>query len=48
MVFDQSYDGQDFWQVNFDAAAGAWEITYNLPLDAPDDVRQTKQFRFTF
>jgi hypothetical protein len=44
---DQSYYGKDFWQTDYDALTGAWEITYNLALDTPGDQRQNSQFRFT-
>lgn len=43
---DQGVFGNDFWQSEYDAATGTWDITYNLNLDTPDDVRRTVQFKF--
>ena len=43
--FDQSYYAKDFWQTDYDALSGAWEITYNLALDTPGDQRQTSQYK---
>jgi hypothetical protein len=43
---DQSVHGNDFWQTDYDAAAAAWRLTYNVPLDTPGDARQTVRFRF--
>ena len=43
---DQSVHGNDFWQTDYDAAAGTWRLTYNVPLDTPGDARQTVRFRF--
>jgi hypothetical protein len=44
---DQSYHGKDFWQTDYDALTGTWNITYNLALDTPGDQRQTSQFKLT-
>ncbi len=43
---DQSVHGNDFWQTDYDAASGTWEITYSVPLDTPGDERATRSFRF--
>ena len=43
---DQSVHGNDFWQTEYDAATGTWDVTYNLDLDTPEDARQTAEFRF--
>jgi hypothetical protein len=31
--FDQSVHGNDFWQTDYDALAGTYTVTYNVPLD---------------
>jgi len=43
---DQGDHGKDFWQTDYDAARGTWEITYSVPADTPADARQTRRFRF--
>ncbi|UCD51203.1 MAG: hypothetical protein JSW27_00955, partial [Phycisphaerales bacterium] len=43
---DQSVHGRDFWQTDYDAETGTWEMTYTVPLDRPDDVRTPTEFRF--
>jgi hypothetical protein len=43
---DQADWGKDFWQTDYDAAAGTWQVTYSVPLDSPDDKRVTRGFRF--
>ena len=45
---DQSLYGNDFWQTDYNAQEGTWEITYNVPLDTPGDVAQTRNFIFQF
>ncbi len=45
-VVDQSVHGSDFWQTNYEAETGAWQVTYTLPLDTPGDERLTRRFRF--
>ena len=45
---DQSVHGKDFWQTDYDASAGTWEITYSVPLDTPNDERRAETFRFFF
>jgi hypothetical protein len=45
-VVDQARHGRDFWQTDYDARTGEWEVTYTLPLDTPGDVRVTREFRF--
>lgn len=43
---DQSDHGKDFWQTERDPVSGLYRITYNLNLDAEDDVPATRTFRF--
>ena len=43
---DQSDHGRDFWQTDYDAAGGAWDVTYSVPLDSPNDVPVRRDFRF--
>ncbi len=42
----QEVHGNDYWQMEYNAANGTWDITYNVNLDSPNDVRQTLEFRF--
>jgi hypothetical protein len=42
---DQSYHGNDYWQADYDPVTQSWELTYSLPLDSPQDQRQTRTFR---
>jgi len=43
---DQSVHGNDFWQADYNAANGSWDISYNLNLDTPGDERERAEFRF--
>ena len=43
---DQEVYGKDFWQSEYHAASGTWEITYNVDLDTPGDVRKPADFGF--
>jgi hypothetical protein len=43
---DQSVYGKDFWQASYDPARKCWDITYNVPMDAKSDARQTSNFIF--
>jgi hypothetical protein len=43
---DQQVHGNDFWQTEYNAADGTWDITYNINLDTPNDERQTTEFKF--
>lgn len=45
-VVDQSTFGNDFWQTNYDAATGTWDITFTIPGDTPDDSGQRRELRF--
>ena len=36
-LVDQSVHGRDFWQADYDPMGKRWSLTYNLPLDTPDD-----------
>ena len=42
---DQSYDGKDYWQADFEPQTQRWELTYSLALDTPKDERITHEFR---
>jgi hypothetical protein len=46
VAVDQSYHGNDYWQVDFNPSEQRWEITYSLALDTPQDERRRQQFRF--
>jgi len=43
---DQSVHGNDFWQTDYDPAAGRWEVTFSVPSDAPDDQPRRREYRF--
>ena len=43
---NQSVYGNDFWQTDYNALTGKWDITYNVNLDSPNDVRQTLEYKF--
>ncbi len=43
---NQSVYVNDFWQTDYNALTGKWDITYNVNLDSPNDVRQTLDFKF--
>ncbi len=43
---DQQVHGNDFWQTEYNAENGTWDISYNINLDTHNDVRQTVEFRF--
>ena len=45
-VVNQAVRGSDFWQSDFIAATGKWEITYTIPPDTTGDARQVRRFRF--
>lgn len=34
-VVNQAVNGSDFWQCDYNAELGSWEITFTLPLDGP-------------
>ena len=40
---DQSVNGDDFWQTDYDAVSGTWSMTYNIKLDS---VRSGKPVAF--
>lgn len=53
IAIDQSAVGKDFWQADYDPVAAAWEITFNVKLDAAyqdiaalRDAPVTRTFRF--
>ncbi|MFC1765964.1 hypothetical protein ACFL6U_28290, partial [Planctomycetota bacterium] len=43
---DQQVHGNDFWQSEYDAEKGTWDITFNVNLDSPNDKRERVEFRF--
>jgi len=43
---NQEVYGNDFWQTEFNAENGTWDITFNVNLDTPNDLRQTTEFKF--
>ena len=43
---DQQVHGNDFWQTDYDAETGTWDITYNVDLDTPGDEKRKVEFRF--
>ncbi|MDR1369368.1 MAG: hypothetical protein LBJ72_04450 [Dysgonamonadaceae bacterium] len=43
---DQSRYGKDFWQTDYNTAAGRWEITYNIKLDSSGDRVEEREFKF--
>jgi hypothetical protein len=43
---DQGVSGNDFWQTDYDSAAGTWRITYNVPLESDPKSPRAVQFRF--
>lgn len=44
---DQSVHGNDFWQSEYRAESGTWDISYNVDLDKPGDIREKVEFRFS-
>jgi hypothetical protein len=44
---DQQVHGNDFWQTEFNASDGTWDITYNVNLDTKKDKRKETEFKFT-
>ncbi len=43
---DQAVHGNDYWQTVFDPVRQTWTVTYNVPLDSPEDKPQTVELRF--
>lgn len=43
---DQSVHGRDFWQAAHEPVRGTWDITLNLPMDAPGNEPTTRRLRF--
>jgi hypothetical protein len=46
-VVDQSVHGNDFWQADYDQNMLTWSLTYNIPLDTPDDQPQALRLILT-
>ena len=44
---NQEVHGSDFWQTEFNATNGTWDITYNVNLDSEKDERQEAEFKFS-
>jgi chorismate mutase-like protein len=40
-LVDQSVHGRDFWQSTYHPDSNTWSLTYNVPLDTPDDRLRT-------
>ena len=45
-VIDQSVHGKDFWQTDYDADTGTWEVTFSVPSDTPGDEPTRREYRF--
>jgi hypothetical protein len=43
---DQSVNGNDFWQTDYDAVGGTWSRTYNVNLDSPTKPAKPVGFLF--
>jgi len=43
---DQSVHGNDFWQTEYRASTGTWDITYNVNLDTTGDKKEKNEFKF--
>lgn len=43
---DQSVHGKDFWQTDYLADSGTWEVTYSVPSDTANDQRICREYRF--
>jgi len=43
---NQEVHGNDFWQTEYNALNGTWDITYNINLDTPNDKRKLMEFKF--
>ena len=43
---DQSVNGNDFWQTDYDTVSGTWSITYNINLDS--SVKPQRPVTFLF
>jgi hypothetical protein len=39
-AIDQSVQGRDFWQADFDPTTQRWTLTFNVCLDSPGDARR--------
>ena len=42
---EQAVHGNDYWQTDYDPLSRRWELTYNVPLDRPDDAQAKVRFR---
>lgn len=38
--------GKDFWQTDFDAESGFWEVTYNVPVEESANASHQRDLRF--
>ncbi|CDF79643.1 conserved hypothetical protein [Formosa agariphila KMM 3901] len=43
---NQEVHGNDFWQTEFNAENETWDVTFNVNLDSPNDMRQKTEFKF--
>lgn len=43
---NQEVYGNDFWQTEYNVTNGKWDISFNINLDAQNDIRQKVEFAF--
>nr|WP_271560244.1 hypothetical protein [Algibacter sp.] len=43
---NQKVHGNDFWQTEYNATNDTWDISFNINLDSPEDIREMKEFKF--
>jgi hypothetical protein len=43
---NQEFYGNDYWQLEYNANNGNWDITYNINLDSFNEKRQSVEFKF--
>jgi hypothetical protein len=43
---NQAVYGNDFWQTDYNTSTQSWDITFNVNLDTPNDVKQTVEYKF--
>lgn len=45
-IVNQEVHGNDFWQTEYNATNGTWDISFNINLDSPKDRRRNLDFKF--
>jgi hypothetical protein len=45
-IINQANHGKDFWQTDFDAESGFWEVTYNVPVEESANASHQRDLRF--